>query len=68
MKKKKEKWWCTPLRLQSAQSLLSGCLISSRRIFALRSVVALSGLYIVVCGMWECPGCVTKLVHVFLLL
>ena len=38
---------CAPFRLQSAQSLLSGCFTSSRRTFALRSVVALSGLCIV---------------------
>ena len=59
---------CSPLRLQSAQSLLSGCFMSSRRIFALRSVVALSGLYIVlnvvdldlVVVVGECTvGCVT---------
>jgi hypothetical protein len=60
---KKEERWCTPLRLQSAQSLLSGCLTSSRRIFALRSVVALSGLYMV--GVSK--RCY-KFVHVFLLL
>lgn len=48
--KKRASLVCSPLRLQSAHSLLSGCLTSSRRVFALRSVVALSGLYIVLDG------------------
>lgn len=52
---------CAPLRLQSAQSLFSGCLTNSRRIFALRSVVALSALYIVldvvVVWLWESRLC-----------